>query len=322
MWQSIINAVNPYFYIVSLRNLLYDFGVFKPKKVPVPVVSVGNLSCGGTGKTSVVRFLAEKLSQDTSLLILSRGYRRKSKGFKWVLKEGRLLGDVYEAGDEPYLLARLFEGNSRVSVAVCEKRYEGALQALKEVELNLIILDDGFQHRALYRDLDLVLIKRKDLSDRLLPFGRLREPKVSLKRAHALILAYQEICPFEFSLENKPVFKMYRRNFRLLNHELKPFEPHNSIEFIAFSALGDNEQFFNTLEGLGIKLKGRLSFPDHWDYKGFTPKEDEFYLTTLKDFVKLRPLPNIFVLDFEVDVPGLEEFVKDVILREACSGCG
>jgi Tetraacyldisaccharide-1-P 4'-kinase len=115
---------------------------------------------------------------------------------------------------------------------------------------------------------------------------------------------------------------MYRRNFRLLNHKLKPFEPHNTMEFIAFSALGDNEQFFTTLEGLGIKLKGRLSFPDHWDYKGFTPKEDEFYLTTLKDFVKLRPLPNIFVLDFEVDVPGLEEFVKDVIFRKDCSGCG
>lgn len=318
MWQSIINAINPYFYIVTLRNLLYDLGAFKAKKIPVPVVSVGNLSCGGTGKTSVVRFLAEKLSQDTSLLILSRGYRRRSKGFKWVLKEGRGLTDIFVAGDEPYLLAKLFEGNQRVSIAVCENRYEGAMQALKEITPNLIILDDGFQHRSLYRDLDLVLIKRKDLSDRLLPFGRLREPKGSLKRAHALILAYQEIYPFEFSLENKPVFKMHRKNFRLLNHELKPFDPFKDVEFIALSALGDNEQFFNTLERLGIKLKGRLSFPDHWDYKGFTPKKDEFYLTTLKDFVKLKPSPNIFVLDFEVDVPGLEEFVKNVIFRSAC----
>ncbi len=322
MWQSIINAINPYFYIVTLRNLLYDFGVFKSKKVSVPVISVGNLSCGGTGKTSLVRFLAEKLSQDNSLLILSRGYRRRSKGFKWVLKEGRVLADFNESGDEPYLLARFFEENPRVSVAVCEKRFEGAMKALKELRPNLIILDDGFQHRALYRDLDLVLLKRKDLYDKLLPFGRLREPKGSLKRANALILAYQEICPFEFSLENKPVFKMYRKNFRLLNYELKPLETFKDIRFIAFSALGDNEQFFKTLERIGIKLKKRLSFPDHWDYKGFIPKEDEFYLTTPKDFVKLRPSPNIFILDFEVDVPGLEEFVKDVILKKACSGCG
>jgi len=322
MWQSIINRINPYFYIVCLRNWFYDLRLFKAKRVPIPVVSIGNLSVGGTGKTSVVRYLAEKLSSDTELLVLSRGYKRKSKGFRWVLKEGELLADISEAGDEPYMLAKLFEGNTKVSVAVCESRYKGAVLALKEISPKVIILDDGFQHRAIHRDLDLVLVAEKDLSDLLLPFGRLREPKSSLKRAHGIILSYQELSPFQFFLQNKPVFKMYRKNFRLLNSSLKAIDFSKDLEFIAFSALGDNAQFFSVLERLGVNIKRRLSLPDHFDYRGFRIDPNERYVTTLKDFFKVNQAHNIFVVDFEVEVPGLEEFVRNVIFKKPCSVCG
>jgi len=307
---KVLDHINPYFYLVLTRNFLYQKGILKSFKIPVPVISVGNLSFGGSGKTSLVRYLCEKLSSFFSITVLSRGYKRKSKRTIIVMERGKLKTNWIYAGDEPYLLGKIFEKRGiKVNIIVDEDRKRGCEKALKEFHTDLIILDDGFQHQKLKRDLDLVLLKRKDLEDRLFPFGRLRESLDSLKRADAIILTYQEYEPFNFSFPNKPVFKLYRKNWKILNMDLKEVKNFKDREFIAFCGLGDNRQFFDTLERLGLKIKKRLSFPDHYHYKNFKLDPEESYITTLKDGVKFSRKENLYLLDFEIEVEGLVEFI-------------
>ena len=301
-----MNWLNPYFYAVSLRNWLYDRGFLKTCSFRVPILCVGNLSVGGSGKTSLVRFLAKNLAEDSHTAVLLRGYKRNTKGPVVVSCRGEVRASWKEVGDEAYMLARLLEN---VSVVVSEDRCLGAKLAVEELKAQLIILDDGFQHRRLKRDLDIVLLKERDLKDRLLPFGRLREPLGGLKRAHAVVLTYQDLKEWDFKIE-KPTFKLYRKNWRVVSEEGEVLD-FKDKSFIAFCGLGDNEQFFKTLERLGIKPEERLSFPDHYHYEGFELQKGRLYITTLKDFFKLEPAENLHYLDFDVEVPGLMDFVRE-----------
>ncbi len=307
-----LDYVNPYFYIVLARNFLYQKRILKSFKVPVPVISVGNLSLGGSGKTSLVRYLCERLSPYFHIAILSRGYKRKSKGTVVVMEKGNLKVNWEEAGDEPYLLGKIFEKKGiKVSIVVDENRKRGSEIAVKELGAELILLDDGFQHLRLKRDMDLVLLKKNDLKDRVFPFGRLREPLSSLKRADAIILTYQEYQPFEFSFGNKRIFKLFRKEWKVLNKDLEEVQALENKEFIAFCGLGDNKQFFDTLEKLGLKIKKKMAFPDHYHYNNFRLNPEEDYITTLKDGVKFNFEDNLYFLDFEVSVKGLIEFIRD-----------
>ncbi len=294
---------------VALRNTLYDREVLKCKKLPVPVISVGNLSVGGTGKTSLVRHLTEKLGDEFKVAVLLRGYKRKSRGSLVVSQWGELKVDLPRSGDEAFLLARMLP---QASVVVSESRFEGGMLAVEELKAELIILDDGFQHRGLCRDLDIVLLRKRDIKDKLLPAGLLREPVSSLSRAEAIVLSYQEIEPFDFKFGDKPIFKMFRRFTHLLNTKFEriPLDTLKDREVIAFAGLGSNEQFFEVLQRLGIKVKKRLSFPDHHHYEDFKLEEGEVYITTPKDMIKFPPSENLFALDFEIEVEGLLDFVK------------
>jgi tetraacyldisaccharide 4'-kinase len=303
--------LNPYFYAVSLRNWLYDRGFLKTCSFSVPILCVGNLSVGGSGKTSLVRFLAQNLAEDYHTTVLLRGYKRSTKGPVVVSCRGEVRASWKEVGDEAYMLAKLLKD---VSVVVSEDRCLGAKLAVEELKAQLIILDDGFQHRRLKRDLDLVLLKERDLKDGLLPFGRLREPLGGLKRAHAVVLTYQDLKEWEFKIE-KPTFKLYRKNWRVASGEGEILD-FKDKSFIAFCGLGDNEQFFKTLERLGIKTEERLSFPDHYHYEGFKLQKGKLYLTTLKDFFKLEPAENLYYLDFDVEVPGLMDFVREKLTEK------
>jgi len=269
---------------------------------------------GGTGKTSFVIYLANLL-KDKRVCILSRGYKRKTKGPQIVSEYGNIKLSWEEAGDEAYLLAKFLPF---ASVVVSEDRYKGGIFALEKLSPNVIILDDGFQHRALYRDIDILMIKKEDLRDYLLPAGRLREPIFSINRADIIILTYQEVKPFDF-YTGKPTFKMFREFISLLdpNFEEVPIDILKDKEVIAFSGLGDNGQFAEVLRKLNISVKKFLSYRDHYDYKDFEPKEDEIYLTTPKDLVKLEGYKNIFALNFKVKVER-EEKLKKLIYRIFC----
>lgn len=307
---KILNYINPYSYIIRTREFFYRKGILKSFKIPVPVISIGNLSLGGSGKTSLVRYLCKRLNLCFNITVLSRGYKRKSKGTVVVMEKGELKVNWEKAGDEPYFLGKIFEKEKvKVNIVVDEDRKRGAEIALKDLKTDLILLDDGFQHLRLKRDLDLVLLKKEDLRDRVFPFGRLREPFSSLKRADAIILTYQEYNPFDFFYENKPVFKLYRKKWKILDKNLEEVKDFKDKEFVAFCGLANNKQFFDTLEKLGLKLKKKFSFPDHYHYKNFKINSEEKYITTLKDGIKFDFRDNLYFLDFEIEVEGLIEFI-------------
>lgn len=154
-----LDLLNPYACAVRTRNWLYDKRLIRPCKLPVPVLSVGNLSVGGSGKSSLVRYMGELL-KGLHVCILSRGYGRKTKGTILVSERGKLLVDWDEAGDEPYMLAKLLP---RASVVVDEDRCRGAFFALEKLRPDIFVLDDGFQHRRIHRDLNILLLKKKGL---------------------------------------------------------------------------------------------------------------------------------------------------------------
>ncbi len=310
---KMLESLNPYLWAVKLRNWAYDSGLMAQCKVSVPVISVGNLSVGGSGKSSLVRYIANMLSENLRVCILSRGYKRSTKGTLLVSEWGRLKASWQEAGDEPYMLAKLLP---RVSLVVDEVRCRGADFALRELKPELIILDDGFQHRKIHRDLDLLLLKKRDFSDRVLPFGRLREPFEGMKRADAFVLSFGELEDFEWRHARKPTFKMRRSGWRILRStDHRQVENYHELSFLAFCGLGDNEQFFQSLRRLGVRLEDTIGFPDHYHYRGFKLQRDKLYITTLKDLVKLEPAENLFYLDFEVEVEGLKEFLESFIIN-------
>ena len=162
-------------------------GFFISKKLPTKVISIGNITTGGTGKTPAVIFLTKTLSKKgIKCAILSRGYGRKTAGTQLVTDGGAVVTDWRNFGDEPSLMAKSLPG---IPIVVDSKRHRGGMFLIDNFNPEVILLDDAFQHRRIERDLDIVLINGKDKrSDyRLLPFGLLREPLSSLKRADALI---------------------------------------------------------------------------------------------------------------------------------------
>ena len=193
---------------VWARNALYDRGIARARRVQGPVVSVGNLSVGGSGKTPFVLLLGELLkARGVKFDILSRGYGRQTRGVARVDPGG----SARDFGDEPLLLARRLG----VPVIVGEDRYQAGVFAEKSFGPQLHLLDDGFQHRALARDFDIVLVTPEDARDRLLPAGRLREPLASLSRADAVVLT-SGASPESFPVNGKLVWRV-RRGISLTN---------------------------------------------------------------------------------------------------------
>src|SRR5579872_3536528 len=198
---------------VWARNALYDRGIARAQTAQGPVVSVGNLSVGGSGKTPFVLLLGELLkSRKVSFDILSRGYGRKERGLALV----DAAGSAQDFGDEPLLLARRL----CVPVIVSDDRHEASLFAEKSFGPQLHLLDDGFQHRTLARDFDIVLVTPEDARDRLLPGGRLREPITSLRRADAVVLT-SGASPELFPLQGKLTWRV-RRGIVLPNVPTRP----------------------------------------------------------------------------------------------------
>ena len=234
--------------VVGARNALYNCGALPAKRLQGPVISVGNISVGGSGKTPFVILLGELLQKrGIAYDVLSRGYGRKTKGVAVVDPAG----DAREYGDEPLLIARRLG----VPVILGEARYAAGLESEKQFGPRLHILDDGFQHRALHRDFDIVLVTPDDARDRLLPAGRLREPLSSLKRADAVVLA-SGAAQENFPLEEKIVWRVRRG----ILPERVPPNP------VAFCGIARPSNFFAQLDKAGIKPAVQAIFNDHHAY--------------------------------------------------------
>lgn len=299
---------------VAFRNSLYDSGTLKVEKLTRPVVSVGNLSVGGTGKTPFVIALGKLLLQrGIAFDVLSRGYGRRSTTTAAVDPSG--LPDQF--GDEPLLIARKLG----VPVIVGADRYLAGLLAEERFPSQLHLLDDGFQHRRVHRDFNIVLFPKEDFTGRLLPVGRLREPHSALRRADAIVV----FDPLRLSSNTAQPWRARRASML----------PDIRGKAVAFCAIGRPQQFFDALKLQGQELIAKISFRDHHRYQQadidrlLRTKSNagaDSFITTEKDLLNLGVLASqlqpLQVAELRIELESPDEalnFLLDTL--EKRTGC-
>ena len=290
-----------------LKNHLYDKQILKPKKVDAFVVSVGNFTTGGVGKTPVVAELAKYfIEKGNKPAIISRGYGgRLNNKIVHVISDGiNLYYKADMAGDEPYWLGVNLDG---CAVLTCSSRYDAAKYAVNELKCDTIILDDGFQHRKLHRDLDIVLTDSEKMfgNENLLPAGPLREGMEGFKRLDKLVIVSKNKDHTRAEKLAKIINK--KQGVSTLVCKTEPDYIYNIIsgehlekgkEITTLSAIGQPEQFYAFLEDDYI-IKDKVTFDDHHQYSlSDIENIDGIIVTTEKDAVKLARFnkPNIFAL--------------------------
>jgi tetraacyldisaccharide 4'-kinase len=301
------------------KNFAYGHGWITPKQLQWPVVSIGNLSVGGAGKTPVVIQLAQLLAgQGQHIDVLSRGYGRSVQNIARVETEG----SAERYGDEPLLIA----SSACVPVYVGADRYEaGAFAEREHPGPGIHLLDDGFQHRRLARDVDIVVLHSSDFNDGLLPAGRLREPLAALNRASVIVLRSEDR-HFEDELRklgiNAPIWIQHRRLV---------VEPRTRA--VAFCGIARPEEFFAALRRNGSEIAATSQYRDHHPYtdsdldqliqlrdtchaEGFVTTEKDWVRLTSKQRARLAPL-NLARLEvvFENETAIIAQLLRDCAPR-------
>lgn len=324
--------------IVSGRNRLYAVGVFKARRLPCRVISVGNITVGGTGKTPAVIAIAKRLQRENvRVAILLRGYKRVSREQVTIVSDGeRVCATLKESGDEAYMLAKHLSG---IPIIVGRHRYQTGRVALKRFGADVLLLDDGFQHRRLARDVDILTVPvggdsvgsvEGRCGAKLLPAGTLREPFTALRRADVILLTHTDAV--DMSQDAKAAFQQFAPDALILEsvHQpvrLYPLVPKPSFEETAFlytakeaiegkrilavCGIGNPDAFAATLRYYSPERVELLAFPDHHVYTevdmtaidtAFQTSRADLIVTTQKDEQKLVDL----VADREVVIAVLE----------------
>ncbi len=313
--------------VIHIRIVLYQKGLFKTRQLPCKVISVGNITLGGTGKTPLVAALAKELfRRGWKVGILSRGYKGMKERTGGVVSDSeRIYQTPAEAGDEPFMLAQMLSG---VPVLVGKKRYEMGVHAYTRFGMDVLILDDGFQHLGVKRDVDIVLIDAQSAfgNGRLFPRGPLREPLDGLRRASIIVLTKADASTQLGEIE--AVHRCYAPSIPLYHSRYKPvflleaasrkrFSPHvvQGKKVFAFSGIADPGYFVDLLKGLGADVIKEVHFPDHYNYElkdlmmiREHRETADLFVTTEKDFVKLQRLP---LDDFLLHILGIEQEILD-----------
>lgn len=321
-----------YYLAVYLRNLLYDFNLLSIIKLNVPVISVGNLTVGGTGKTPAVEYIARLLlSNQLRPAIVTRGYGRKQHGTIVVTDGEKIFATVEASGDEAMLLAKRLQ---RAVVIADEKKFRGAKYASENFQIDAVIIDDGFQHRKLHRDLNIVLIDSPSFFDNqwILPAGPFREPFSSVFRAHAIIFSNtdksssSELDKLSFRTQAASPAMLYRALLKPKLFENIATGEHLPISFLngkkVFAACGIARpaRFFDEIKKCGAQMVESIAFPDHHAFK----KDDimalferareanaEFIVITEKDATKWNAemgAPSIPILFLRVEFELMADF--------------
>ena len=321
--------------ITRTRLSLYRRGTFHTTKLDRPVISIGNITTGGTGKTPLVEWVSRRLAaQGKKVCILTRGYGRKDPHVQVIVSDGYgVLASPSEAGDEPYLLATSLSGIAAVISSA--DRIAAGQEAIKDFGSDCFVLDDGFQHLRLARDLNIVTIDATNPwgGGTLLPFGRLRENPEGLRRADCVVITRCDQATNLDALRNdlarltndRPIFHSQMRTSRVspLKNGGATLAPPARVA--AFSGVGNPSSFVEHLRGSGYELALTTSFPDHHVYS-----QDEIdsiirsaqnagaaaLITTAKDAVKLRSLAfsiPCYVLEIEIAIDNSEELTDLIV---------
>ena len=292
--------------IIFIRNKLYDLNILKSKKAEnVEVICIGNVVAGGTGKTPAVQYFVKKyLNEGKKVGILSRGYKGKRKeDLLLVRNDKEILATSAESGDEAYLHAL----NLKVPVAVSKDRYKGAVYLRDVCKVDIIIMDDGFQHRKLTKDKNIILIDVTNPfgGNDYLPKGRLRESLESLKRADELIITKSNYVNNETLEKIKQRLSKYEKkisiatfseeNFYNMNGEEKELSIIKNKKILIFSSIANPKIFYETVKRLEPSEIEEIKFEDHHLYKSEEiknisekGKDYDYIVTTEKDIVKIN----------------------------------
>ena len=303
-----------YDFVTRIRNFFFNTGIFHQTSFKTPVIVVGNLSVGGTGKTPQIEYLIRLLKNNFKTAVLSRGYKRETKGFV-LLNKNHLAIDV---GDEPL---QYFQKFKNIDVAVCVNRVKGITNLIKSNILEVILLDDAFQHRKVKGSFYILLTKFDDLfmDDFLLPMGRLRESREGAKRADVILVSK---CPENLTKESQKLIRQKLLKFKkevfftsisyaesvlgaseMLTSELKNFE------VLLITGIANPAPLLNYLKSLNVKFQ-HLKYADHHyfsdkEIEGIKNKFDnmqssKIILTTEKDYVRLvNKIKNLSYLPIE-----------------------
>ncbi|SDT84249.1 lipid-A-disaccharide kinase [Desulfobacula phenolica] len=316
-----------YSVIIKTKIALYRTGMMKSKKLPCFVISVGNITVGGTGKTPMTVYVADLVQQmGYKVAVISRGYKGKFEQSGGVVCDGhKLYCTPEESGDEPFLIAQ----SLGVPVLAGKNRYALGIKAIQKFDSQVIVLDDAFQHIKLKRDLDLVLLDAGHPfgNGKLIPRGRLREPISSLERGDAIIFTRSDVK--NLKKYEQPVLNKHTKKTPVLRTSHYPhiskivtglgrkldkksvedfFEKNRQKQGLLFSGIANNMDFRRTCEAMGMGIAGHLEFPDHCWYKQeditmllerYKKIRADFIVTTQKDYVKIAErfvIPELLVV--------------------------
>ncbi len=299
-------------FLIQAREKLYNSGILPTLRLNHPVISVGNVTLGGTGKTPLVIALVETLrDRGFRPVVLSRGYGRTSRG---VILDG---SGWQEMGDEPFLMKQRL---GSVPVVVGADRYEAGLAAEKKNLGNIFILDDGFQHRRLHRDVDIVTIDPVEWAagEALLPRGHWREPKSAVTRAH--VACVQDIPEAAMPSLSIPTFRVrYEIDGIYSGGERVHAESFGSASVVAFAGIAKPKRFFTTLERMGICPTACISFQDHHHYskREIDTLGGDILITTEKDAVRAATTASrtCFYVRISAKIADLEGFISLIVGR-------
>jgi tetraacyldisaccharide 4'-kinase len=287
--------------LASLRRIWYSEGPGRQQRLPRPVISVGNLVAGGSGKTPVVAAIARILLREGERpAILSRGYGRRTRADDVVIvSDGRnVLVPVHDSGDEPQMLARMLP---EVPIVVCARRHRAGELAASRFDVTVMLLDDGFQHLELARDIDLIIVSPVDLEEQLLPSGRLRESLAASEAADAVIVpgSPDETSRVASALQISRAFSAVSRYapFRAVDGSAVSIPPGASA--LAVAGIARPQRFFEALSACDLRVAGEVVYADHhWFNTGDVKKIERIardkgaasIVTTEKDAVRLSGL--------------------------------
>ena len=284
---------------LRIRALLYQSGILATHKLPCPVISIGNITVGGTGKTPATLLIAQELQKrGYRVAVLSRGYGGSLEGQVAVVSDGNaLLLGPEQAGDEPFLLARSLPG---LMVVIGADRHQAGLLALERLKPDILLLDDGFQHIRLHRDLNVLLLDatRPFGNGWSLPLGLLREPRTAMKRADLVLFTRCQPGQTVPDLDLPCCCSEHHLTgfHRLETGEELSLEKLQQGRVAAFAGIADPATFFDGLRGLGMQLATTVALPDHTGYgaeqlalleRCIAESEPDWLLITGKDGVKL-----------------------------------